>query len=70
MRLCWQDAATSQRQSRMSDAGYYYCQQRRQSAMSPDRGVQQFQGIRPPRDSTEAMLDEFAVGAASRILCP
>ncbi|MFB9266606.1 hypothetical protein ACFFWD_26195 [Bradyrhizobium erythrophlei] len=67
---CWQNAETAQLQSRLSDAGYFYCTRKQQFRETPAAAIRGFETIRPPRDATEADLDQFAVEAAVQMLCP
>lgn len=67
---CWQNAETSQLQSRLSDAGYYYCNRKQQFRETPAAALRGFETIRRPRDATEADLDQFAIQAAAQFLCP
>jgi hypothetical protein len=67
---CWRNAETSQLQNRLSDAGTFYCTRKQQFRETPAAALRAFETIRPPRDATEADLDQFAVEAAAQILCP
>ena len=68
---CWAGGPPSNLVNRMSDAGYYYCQQRSQrTASSPQQGLAMFERIRPPRDQQEASYDWYAVQLAAINLCP
>jgi hypothetical protein len=67
---CWQDSTTAQLQNRMSDAGYFYCTRKQQYHEAPITALQNFQRIRPPRNTDESAFDSFAVDTASRMLCP
>lgn len=68
---CWAGGPTSNLVNRMSDAGYYYCQQKSQrTASTPQQGLAMFERIRPPRDQQEASYDGYAVQLATLYLCP
>jgi hypothetical protein len=68
---CWAGGPTSNLVNRMSDAGYYYCQQRSQrTASTPQQGLAMFERIRPPRNQQEASYDWYAVQLAASDLCP
>ena len=67
---CWQNAETSQLQSRLSDAGNYYCTRKQQYRETPAAALRGFETIRRPRDAAEADLDQFAIQAAAQLLCP
>jgi hypothetical protein len=53
--------------NRLSDAGWYYCNDKR---TGPEDAVRKFEATRPPANPVEAQLDDFAVRAAVQYRCP
>jgi hypothetical protein len=68
---CRQDTATAQLQTRLSDAGYYYCTQKQSGrAGSPETVAQQWAQTFQPLHPDEVPLYAFAARTARQMVCP